>query len=147
LQNFLWYLPSGLIITLMLILFVSLTLGRLPRQTKQNQSLLYFKLPDWAIWFFIGGLGATFIPTQGSVLALSAMNVLVITLAAYFFQGLAVFTFFLDRFNIQGLWRLLAYFLVFFQMFVFISGLGILDYWFDFRSQPTSAKPIRKKII
>lgn len=147
LQNFLWYLPSGLIITLMLILFVSLTLGRLPRQAKQKQNLVYFRLPDWAIWLFIGSLGATFIPTQGSVLALSAMNVLVITLAAYFFQGFAVCTFFLDRFNIRGLWRLLAYFLIFFQMFIFISGLGILDFWFDFRSQPTTGKSIRKKII
>ncbi len=147
LQNFLWYLPSGLIITLMLILFVSLTLGRLPRQAKQKHNLIYFRLPDWSIWLFIGSLGATFIPAQGSVLALSAMNVLVITLAAYFFQGLAVFTFFLNRLNVRGPWRLIAYFLIFFQMFIFVSGLGILDFWFDFRSQPADGKPIRKKII
>ena len=60
-------------------------------------------------------------------------NLLSVSLAAYFFQGLAVFSKGLDYLRIFGIWRLLAYFLIFFQMFIFISGLGILDFWFDFR--------------
>lgn len=134
LSEFVWFIPSGLVITLMLILFISLTLTRAPHTQHTQQELRAFQLPDWTIWVFILSLGATFIPLNLDWLPTVAMNFLAVTLAAYFFQGLAVFTYFLDRLKIFGLWRVLAYFIVFFQMFIFISGLGILDYWFDFRS-------------
>lgn len=136
-DSVLWYLPSGVVITLMVIVFISLTLSK-EQKTTNFSELKMFSLPDWAIWVFIGSLGATFIPLRLVGLNLVAMNLLAITLAGYFFHGLAVFTHFLDRLGIFGIWRLLAYFLVFFQMFIFISGLGILDYWFDFRSQPNN---------
>jgi hypothetical protein len=145
-NTFLWYLPSGLVITLMLVLFVSLTVGRHTLHNEDSSAgLVQFRLPDWMIWFFIGALGLSFIPQEPYLAVHLALNLLVITLGAYFFQGLAVFTFFLDQLKIYGLWRLLAFFLVFFQMFIFISGLGILDYWFDFRSRPNK-KPLTRNI-
>ncbi len=137
-ETVIWYLPSGLIITLMMILFISLTIS--PTGKAQRKTLLRFKLPDFLIWAFIFGLGLAFIPAQQSLISFVGFNLLIITLAAYFFQGLAVFVCFLDRFEIHGFWRLLALFLIFFQMFLFVCGLGILDYWFDFRSQPTHRK-------
>jgi hypothetical protein len=133
LNQVLWYIPSGMIITLMVVIFVSLTISR--RSKSNFVELKMFRLPDWTIWVFILSLGATFIPMSEKVVGLIAMNLLAISMAAYFFQGFAVFTHFLDRYSIFGFWRLLAYFLIFFQLFVFISGLGILDYWFDFRLQ------------
>ena len=133
--NILWFLPSGIVITMMIVLFVSLTVSRVPMTNQQRLEMRMFKLPDWLIWAFIGSLGTTFIQGLSEWISLVSMNVLAVTLAAYFFQGLAVFNHFLDRLKIFGFWRLLAYFLVFFQMFIFISGLGILDYWFDFREQ------------
>ena len=135
LDDLMWYLPSGLVITLMIVLFVSLTISRVPTTQQHRFELRMFSLPDWLVWVFIGSLGATFVPLGTPLVSLLSMNILAITLAAYFFQGLAVFTYFLDRLSVFGLWRLLAYFLVFFQMFIFISGLGILDYWFNFRHQ------------
>ena len=134
-SNILWYMPSGIVITMMIVLFVSLTVTRVPATTQQKLEMRMFSLPDWLIWVFIGSLGATFIQSGSEIVSIFSMNVLAVTLAAYFFQGLAVFNHFLDRLKIFGFWRLLAYFLVFFQMFIFISGLGILDYWFDFRVQ------------
>lgn len=143
-ENLLWYLPSGFVITMMLIIFISLTVYRRPMSRKDRFAMRMFRLPDWAIWFFIASLGATFIKTDNQWISMIAMNVLAISLAAYFFQGLAVFNYFLDRLSIFGFWRLLAYFLVFFQMFIFISGLGILDYWFDFRVQGLSGSDFKK---
>lgn len=133
LTELVWFIPSGLIITLMVILFVSLTVTKLPSSPKKQTQMRMFKLPDWAIWTFIVSLAATFIDLGSVFTTLVGSNILAISMAAYFFQGLAVFTNFLDRLSIFGFWRLLAYFLVFFQMFIFVSGLGILDYWFDFR--------------
>ncbi len=136
LESLIWYLPSMFTITLMIVIFVSLTaVNRLPLSRNQNIAVRMFRLPDWMVWVFIASLGGTFVQTTLAWLPLVSMNVLAVTLAGYFFQGLAVFTHFLDRLRIFGFWRMLAYFLVFFQMFIFISGLGILDYWFDFRVQ------------
>lgn len=137
-SDILWYLPSGLIVTLMLMLFVSLTMSRVSNSKSLNLQLRGFSLPDPLIWVFIASLATTFIAPQRSFIPVVGANILAVTMAAYFFQGLAVFTHFLNRFRIYGFWRLLAYFLIFFQMFVFISGLGILDYWFDFRSETSN---------
>ncbi len=135
LDSVLWYLPSMFVITMMFILFVSLTVTRVPMSRNQRYAMRMFRLPDWSVWVFIASLGAAFVQVGVDWLPLVAKNILVVTLAAYFFQGIAVFTFFLDRLRIFGLWRFLAYFLAFFQLFIFISGLGLLDYWFDFREQ------------
>ncbi|MCJ8277420.1 MAG: DUF2232 domain-containing protein [Bdellovibrionales bacterium] len=132
-----YFLPSGVVITLMLVTFVSLTFFGDYRTRYQNlRKLKAFTLPDFMIWFFILGLGGSFALKEQPLLTTLSVNVFAVTLSAYFFQGLAVFSCLLDRFGIFGLWRVLAYLMVvLLQMFVFICGLGILDYWFDFRSQ------------
>ena len=133
LQNFIWFTPAFISVTFMMVLFVSVVIPWRPNSTQSQIQIRMFKLPDWMIWSFIGSLGASFITGGHSLIPILGMNVLIVTLAAYFFQGLAVMTYFLDRMGIYGFWRLLAYFLVFFQMQIFICGLGILDFWFDFR--------------
>ncbi|MEO0337373.1 MAG: DUF2232 domain-containing protein, partial [Pseudomonadota bacterium] len=120
----LWYMPSGLIISLMLILFVSLSLNRGNSGHQQlRKSLQQFRLPESMIWLFIASLAGTYIrwPEAWGTIPLVSMNVLAITMAAYFFQGLAVFNHFLNRLRVYGFWRLFAYFLVFLQMFPFVS--------------------------
>jgi hypothetical protein len=134
LEMAIWYLPAAFVITLMIVIFVSLTaVTRFPTTEEHSQSLRLFRLPDWSIWFFIAGLGGTCVKTGIDWIPLASMNILAVSLTAYFFQGLAVFTHLMDRLKIFGFWRMLAYFLAVFQFFIFISGLGILDYWFDFR--------------
>lgn len=139
LDQMIWFLPSGLIITLMFVVFVSLTVNKHTDLRAYEQSQLrQFRLPDWLIWAFMGGLAASILDYGMPALNVIGSNVLFICLAAYFFQGLAVFTHFLDRLRIYGFWRMLAYFLIFFQLFIFVSGLGILDFWFDFRATQIS---------
>ncbi len=135
LESFLTYLPSGLIISLMFILFISLAFVK--SASNYNQ-LKNFRLPDGLIWVFIVSLGFAFISVSNPQASTIATNIFIITSAAYFFQGLAVFTHFLDRFSVFGFWRILAYFIVLLQMF-FISGLGVLDFWFDFRSKKSTS--------
>ncbi len=134
LNSLLLYMPSAVVITMMVVLFVSLTVSRSPMSRQQHFEMRMFRLPEWLIWGFILGLAGTFIQTDWALMSMVATNVLAVTLAAYFFQGLAVLNDFLDRLSIFGFWRMLAIFLAFFQLFMFVIGLGILDYWFDFRS-------------
>ena len=131
LDHLLLYFPSGLVVGLMFILFISL-IG--VQNSSNGQRLKNFRLPDGIIWVFIFSLALTFISLSNPTISIISGNVFIVTLGAYFFQGFAVFTHFLDRFSVFGFWRFLAYFIVFLQM-LFVSGLGILDYWFDFRNR------------
>ena len=136
LESFLTYLPSGLVVSLMFVLFISLAFVQC--SSNENNQLKNFRLPDGLIWVFIVSLSLTFISISNPQVSTIATNVFIITSAAYFFQGLAVFTYLLDRFSVSGFWRFLAYFIVFLQMF-FISGLGVLDYWLDFRNKKSTS--------
>lgn len=146
-QNLVQYLPSGIMISLMLVLFVSLLIFTDTKRTSAQQKLKDFRLPELLIWPFILGLAGSFLAERGSIEALVSVNVLSIVMAAYFFQGLAVFSSFLDYMRVFGFWRMLAYFLIFFQMFIFISLLGVLDFWFDFRQRMTRLIETKKKRI
>ena len=134
LEQLIWFLPSGLVITFMIVVFVSLTVARVPRTIKDIAQLRQFRLPDEVIWIFLASLACSILDFGYPLLQVAGTNVLFVAVAAYFFQGLAVFTYFLDRLRVFGLWRVLAYFLACFHLIPLISGLGILDYWFDFRT-------------
>lgn len=70
-----------------------------------------------------------------SVLYVVAVNVLIVLAAIYFFQGLAVASFFF-RAKFSPLMRLIGYaaFLLFFQVgAVVVILMGLADFWFDFR--------------
>ena len=56
LNSFILYLPSILGISLMIALFVSLTVMTDRQGKKNHQVLKSFRLPDWMIWVFIGSL-------------------------------------------------------------------------------------------
>ena len=130
---------------MMFLLFGSLVLSRKVEGPAMDKKLKSFRLPDFFIWIFIGSLAGTFLIKDGSVQNLVSMNFLAVSVAAYFFQGLAVFHYFLNRFQINGFWRVLAYFLAVFQFFLFLCGLGVLDYWSDFRS--AGFKKLEKKSL
>jgi len=139
------YLPSGVAIALMLALFIALSIFSDESGTKNSLLLKKFRLPDLAIWVFIGSLAGTFLFADESVNKLICTNILSISAAAYFFQGLAVVTSYLDAYRVFGFWRLLLYFLIFFQMFILVSGLGILDFWFDFRTRLRAKKNLSSR--
>lgn len=134
-QNVVWFLPSGITVLLMLVLFVSLQVQWDQSKSHSRVDIKMFRLPDWMIWTFIGSLGASYISLGNPMIAMVGKNLLIVSMAAYFFQGLAVLNHYLDRMHVNGFWRLLAWVLAFLQMQIFVCGLGILDFWFDFRLQ------------
>jgi len=64
-----------------------------------------------------------------------AINALIIGGILYFFQGLAVFSFFLHKWNLPMLLRSFLYVMVIFQSFgtLILIGTGLADVWFDLR--------------
>ena len=99
----------------------------------QLAGLAHWQSPPWSIWVLIVSGFAMFaaLPT----LALVARNVFVVTLACYFCQGLAIVSYFLQRFRLPRGLRIATYLLIAFQQIVagLVLALGVFDLWGNFR--------------
>jgi hypothetical protein len=72
---------------------------------------------------------------KSQVLGVAVLNILIVLAAVYFFQGLAVASFFF-RSRLSPLMRMAGYliFFIFLQVgLVVLMAAGIADFWFDFR--------------
>lgn len=134
-----WFLPTLMVIMLMLVLCVSLSLNDTP-ETQIKNSLSQFRVADWMIWPFLLGLSITVLDFGSERIGLIGTNILFISMAIYFFQGLGVINHYLIRMRAGSFWRMLVYILAFVQLFAFVSVLGILDFWMDFRAKPKAAQ-------
>lgn len=95
--------------------------------------LAYWKVTDRMIWFVI--ISGVLLLLPVGMLRIVALNLLIIFLFIYMFQGLAIINFFFKRKNVPKFIRIICYFLIFAQQFLllFVLGLGLLDVWVDFR--------------
>jgi uncharacterized protein YybS (DUF2232 family) len=93
----------------------------------------FWKLPEVLIWGLIGsGVGVLL---GGGVVKIVALNVLLIVLACYFLQGLAIICHFFRKNRVPPILRTLGYILVVSlnPLPVIVTGLGVFDLWVDFR--------------
>jgi len=92
-----------------------------------------WQLPDKLIWLLIAAAALSLL---GSGVVKNAGYCLVIIAAMlYFFQGLAVFVHFLDRWNVPRYLRIILYVILAFQSYglLLLAMLGIADIWLNFR--------------
>ena len=61
----------------------------------------------------------------------------------YFFQGLAIFIYMLDKWNVPVYLRILMYGILILQSYglILLTLVGITDVWFNFRLKNTIDKP------
>ena len=90
-------------------------------------------VPDQVIWVLIGS-SAVFLLADNALGAIG-INLLLMTLIAYFFQGLAVTIYFLESRNVPVFFWVLIFFVILLQpLLVGASiGLGVFDTWMDLR--------------
>jgi hypothetical protein len=99
----------------------------------QLAALSRWRLPDACIWVLIGAGFAMFVPVRP--IAVVAVNVFAVALACYFFQGLAIVSFFLQRFGLPRGLRIATYVVIALQYIAagLVLALGVFDLWGDFR--------------
>jgi uncharacterized protein YybS (DUF2232 family) len=92
-----------------------------------------WRLPDKLIWLLIGGAIITIIPV--APLRIFGGNLLICIGLIYIFQGFAVMSFFLHKWNVPQVFRFLLYAMMLFQSFgtVLLLILGIGEVWFNLR--------------
>jgi len=109
---------------------------------KRNIRLFSWKSPDWVLLVFV--CSAMFYIMveivhvfQNKILGLASLNVFLMALHAYFFQGIAIVGYFFDVRNWNKIFRWLIYLLILSQVYIMILviGLGLFDVWFDFRKR------------
>lgn len=132
--------PSGLVILLMLALFSMVLLEDRIRAVfglgkNADRHLIEFRAPEAFIWVLIGSLFFAFAKPVNHLewaqpVALNLLNILIVF---YFFQGLAVVVKAFSVFKVGVFWQIIFFSLVVFQLFLFVSLLGLADYWMNFR--------------
>jgi len=92
-----------------------------------------WRAPEHLVWGVIGAGFSLFLPVS-SVKSVG-INVLLVLLVVYVFQGLSIILFFLNKYRVPSWIRVGIYLLILLQQ-IFLIGLamvGLFDQWIDFR--------------
>lgn len=101
---------------------------------------LEFRLPDMFIWVSLFSFLFSVVETPFHFLQVIAINLAVVSIISFFFQGISVFEFAMRIFRFGRITKLLLYLLIITWALPVITVLGFADYWVDFR------RHMRKKV-
>jgi uncharacterized protein YybS (DUF2232 family) len=122
-------------------LFISWTNLLLSKRIFKNWNLLYpdfgslklWRAPEVLVWIIIGcGILLLF---QNKTFKIIGLNGLLILMTIYFFQGIAIVSFYFEKKKLPRLLRFFLYSLLALQQIVLlvVIGLGFFDMWLNFR--------------
>jgi len=135
---FLIVLPGMFIVSYMTtvwlnILIIKKLLARIGITLKNMENLNRFKAPDVLVWVVIA---------MGLLLALPVgaakyvgINCLIILMLVYFFQGIAIISFYFQKKGSPTFLKVFCYGLIAVQIYflILVIGLGFFDNWINFR--------------
>jgi len=101
---------------------------------------LEFRLPDVVIWISLFAALFSMISFDFAVLQKISLNIVIVSVVAFFFQGVVVTEFLTRAFRFGPVSKMILYILIVLQLAPALVLLGLVDYWVDFR------KRIRKKL-
>jgi len=133
------FLPALLVIGATALWMANLRISARWAAWPQLHELSRWRAPDPIIWLLIVSGFALFAPDP--TVAVIAGNVFAIVIACYFFQGLAIISYFFQRFSLPRGLRVATYLVIAFQQLAagLVVALGVFDLWGDFRH--LSARP------
>ena len=122
-------------------LFVAWASLLLARPLLKRRNLYYpefgrlnrWRAPDALVWPVIGCGGMLLIPETG--VKLVGVNGLLMLMTVYFFQGIAIVSYYFDKKRFPRALRVFLYALIALQQMVLLAviGLGFFDVWINFR--------------
>ncbi len=127
-------MPAFLAFIFMILVFFGILFIR--PEGRQNK-LSTFKIPEHLVWVLIPALAATFLLDAQKVFIFQkiAVNILFVLLCFYYFQGLAVLGFFMQRARINYFLKVAIFFVLAFHLFAVVVAIGISDVWFNYRAK------------
>lgn len=100
-----------------------------------REQLGELRMPDAVVWLFILALLGAFSGIVKKPVEIAAINVLNVCALLFFLQGIAVVSRFFDRLRMGGFWQFMFMVLIVIHLFLFVSFLGLMDYWLDMRGR------------
>lgn len=96
-------------------------------------SLNLWKAPESLVWGVIASGFMLILPHKA--LKIFGLNILLILLTVYFFQGIAIVSFYFEKKQFSRLLKFILYSLIALQQvfLLLVIGLGIFDMWLNFR--------------
>lgn len=130
--------PSLMVVGSVFVVWINVLLGRRLLRLANFEYPHYgyadrWQAPEILVWGIIAAGFSLFFP-WGSV-KLIAVNVLIVLMTVYLFQGVSILLFFLNKYHVPPWIRGAIYLLLFFQqVFLLLVALaGVFDQWIDFR--------------
>ncbi|MFZ4858462.1 MAG: YybS family protein [Desulfuromonadaceae bacterium] len=131
------------LITAMLVIIAGCNLILVKKTTVNSAVTLHigdfvtFRNPDLLVWLLIACGFSLLLPL--SLITTPALNMLLIILMLYFFQGMAVVSALIKKYSVPTLMRIFLYTMLIIQPYLlaFVAGIGIFDLWVDFRTPKT----------
>ena len=131
-------MPSIMIAATLLIVWGNLLLARPLLRNSQIHCpdfgvLTHWRAPEPLVWVVIASGLLLLLPNKG--IKLLGVNGLIIMLTIYFFQGIAIVSYYFEKKNFPKLLRGILYGLIVLQQFVLVLVIaaGFFDMWADFR--------------
>ncbi|HJO63605.1 MAG TPA: DUF2232 domain-containing protein, partial [Desulfobacterales bacterium] len=92
-----------------------------------------WKAPDFLVWGVIGCGLTLLLPSKA--LKMFGLNGLIILMTIYFFEGIAIVSFYFEKKEFSRILRLFLYTLIVLQQIILflIIGIGFFDTWLNFR--------------
>jgi uncharacterized protein YybS (DUF2232 family) len=131
-------IPGLTITSTLLVVWINILLskvvlkGRLPFHP-DYEKLTQWQAPDYLVWALIGCGLLMLLPASAT--RMIGLNVLLILITIYFFQGMAIVSFYFEKKQVPRFFRILLYTLIALQQLALIAviGIGLFDMWFNFR--------------
>ena len=134
-------LPALAVISALMVTWASLLLSRpllkrLQLPTPDFGNLNQWKAPEQLVWAVIGCGLVLLLPSNW--IKIVGINGLLALMTIYFFQGIAIVSYYFDKKRFPRILRIFLYALLVLQQFLLllIVGLGFFDVWLNFRRLP-----------
>jgi len=127
-------LATSVVITVWLnMVIVNHLLYRLKPEKVAWPRFSQWQLPEKLVWLVI--VAAIFLLLGRGTIQDAGYSLVILSVALYCLQGVAVFLHFLDRWNVPGYLRIIVYVFLAVQSYglLLLAVLGVADIWIDFR--------------
>ena len=133
-------LPSIVVVATLFLVWTNLLLARFLFQSKRLfypdfGRLNQWKAPEPLVWAVIASGILLLVGNSG--ITMIGINSLIILMMIYFFQGIAIVSFYLEKKQFPRLLRIMLYGLIAMQqlLLLLVIAVGFFDTWIDFRRE------------
>jgi uncharacterized protein YybS (DUF2232 family) len=136
-------IPALIVAFTLLVSWINLMIAK-PVLIKNNLyypdfvSLNLWKAPESLVWAVIASSVMLLFPDK--VFKITGLNFLLVLMVIYFFQGMAIISYYFEKKKVPRALKVFLYSLIALQhfIFLFVIGLGFFDTWLNVRKQNNS---------